>query len=178
MAWMFIFIYHLFFCWLLNVFIFNPRKDKLFFLLFQGANYLRVSCSGEKIFNFVCDFSLSLRDGIFFFIRANPTSLICFNSLPIPSIIHILDIWGVTGLFFHPRDLNLPHHLTNSCFSLSIYFVILLDCVTLPSLRWMLIRSLHPRLFFYFHPHNTSVYCLFTVILKSILIFILFYCLL
>lgn len=132
------------------------------FFLFSGCKLFRVFLFLFSFFKAKQSSILCVISHCHFWMKifsssVNPTSLICFSSLPIPSNnSHI----GYRRLhprkilrFFLPSNSNLPRHLTNSCFSLSIYFVILLDCVVffILNLRRMLILT--PKI----HPNSPSI---------------------
>lgn len=130
------------------------RKTFLFFHV-QGANYLGFRnprraarlVRGSSILRFFFRFILNVishcRFRMKFFFFANPTSLICFSSLPIPPNNSHIGWRGATRLsLLRPRS-NLPHHLTNSSLFFIIYFVISsLDCVNFFSFRILIPPSI------------------------------------
>lgn len=142
------------------------KQDGKVFL--PGCKLFRVSHSesggaaGVQFSTFCgCDFSLSFKDEYFFWLLTNPTSLICFSSLPIPSNnSHIGYLRKGDRLCFVSPHSNLPHHLTNSCFSLSFIPVFFLWIASVfshfdsrrilipPPRFWSLVSSLHPFLSF------------------------------
>lgn len=148
------------FCWLWMssyLILFNSKfspRMKTFFSFLPELKLFRVSQSqlqgeGSRGVHVIshCHF--------FLFIFTNPTSLICFSSLPIPfdnshigylfSSARVSDCVGMTWehLLF-----NLPHHLTNSCFSFDLFsysFAWIASFLSISILRWILIPP--PQIF-------------------------------
>lgn len=116
-----------FFCWLrMSSSSRSPQKETFFASLLRGANYLGFHIPRNSrgwagwifLSNVIshCRFRMK-------FLFANPTSLICFSSLPIPSdnshIECLRQGWQVAQEDFVAPRSTLLHHFTNSCFSLS-----------------------------------------------------------
>lgn len=147
---MFIFIHHL-------RFLLTPqmsssstlRKTNFFLSFFSGCKLFQgFSFQGEKIFNFVCDFSLSLRDGIFLLLQILFINMLQFTSDTFNNS-HIGYQKEGDREDFPSNNSNLPHHLTNSCFLYQ--FILLFFWIASFFKTQMNVNSLHPSVF-HFHP--------------------------